>query len=310
MRNTPLTQSPARVTVLLSTYNGERYLGELLGSVARQSCGPSDLYVRDDGSTDGTWPLLQALAKSLNVRTSLVAGKNVGVAASFFELLKLAGDRYDYYLFCDQDDGWDADKIAAAVHRLSEVSPVEPAMYAGRVELVDERLEHLGYLPVPRAIGFGNAVVENVATGCTICLNKAARDLVVGALPERCLVHDWWVYLVLSALGKVVYDERSFVKYRQHGGNAIGATNAFMTKWLRRIRAFGKRKITIHEQLEEFQRLFGARLSERRRALVERLLRGKRSFLTRLGLAFSPEVWRQSRVDDLIFRVLLLCNRY
>lgn len=302
--------SSPRVAVLLSTYNGERYLSELLGSLGEQNYGVPDVYVRDDGSTDGTWKLLMDLAKAPDVHTFSVAGTNVGVASSFFELLKLAGKKYDYYFFCDQDDVWDSNKVAAAVQCLHEIDPPEPAMYAGRVELVDERLEHLGYLPLPRAIGFGNAVVENAATGCTICLNKAARDLVVGALPAKCLVHDWWVYLVLSALGKVVYDERSFVKYRQHGGNAIGATNTFLAKWLRRIRSFGKRKVTIHEQLWEFYRLFGAHLSESHRVLVERLLRGKRSFATRLSLAFSPEVWRQSRVDDLIFRLLFLCNRY
>ena len=51
------------VSIVLCTYNGERYLQQQLDSLLAQSRLPKQIVIADDGSTDGTWEILQAFAE-------------------------------------------------------------------------------------------------------------------------------------------------------------------------------------------------------------------------------------------------------
>ncbi|MBR7166470.1 MAG: glycosyltransferase [Bacteroidaceae bacterium] len=100
------------VQVLMSTYNGMQYIREQLQSIYAQQGVDLSLLVRDDGSTDGTLQLLDEEQQA--GRLSWYSGKNLGPAFSFWDLLHNAPEA-PYYAFCDQDDVWDADKLAVAV---------------------------------------------------------------------------------------------------------------------------------------------------------------------------------------------------
>lgn len=228
-------------------------------------------------------------------------------------LLVEAGDGYDAYFLADQDDSWAPGKIERAMARLAEQGTV-PTLYCAGLDIVDADLRHIAYSRAPRVVGLENALVQNIATGCTSALNASARTLVIGHLPERFLWHDWWYYIVLSALGRVVYDDYPSLKYRQHGGNVIGGATGFYDDFSRRVARFlawnREGIFGVSAQAEEFGRCFGTLLSGPQRELVRELVDGRKSIPRRVRLAFSSRFVRQTALDTAILRILFLIGRF
>jgi len=300
-----------RVNVLLTTYNGSRFLREQLESIDSQTLSVVRVTVRDDGSPDETNLLVEKWAAG-RANVLLLRGPQLGVTNKFFTVLANPDADSDYFAFCDQDDVWLPEKVEKAVQALRGCDPNIPVMYCSRVEYVDENLRHLGFSKVPKSIGFANALVENIATGCTMVLNRRARDLICKRLPQKALIHDWWCYVTLSALGKVLYDKTSSIKYRQHANNVTGAAT---TRWelvRRRFVRFLRHKRgarLLSDQAIEFQRCFGDLLNTQDKKTLERFLSVRGSFGERVFYNAVMDVWRQSWSDTMILRVLIIMGR-
>ncbi len=223
------TKRPCRIAVLLSTFNGARYLPEQLNSLLSQTEPEWQLCWRDDGSTDETVALLQAFAAVLGRErcSSIDTGERRGITASFMQLLRAAPPA-TYVAFADQDDVWLPEKLARGAARLAEIPADLPSLYCARQILVDEDLRELRLSsPVLRAPVFPAALTQNIATGCTVMLNQAAVRLIAGSQPPLGSLHDWWCYLVVSAWGgRILVDEVPTVLYRQHRTNAVGAPSS------------------------------------------------------------------------------------
>ncbi len=291
------------VEVLLSTYNGERHLLQQLESVRAQEHPHVRLSVRDDGSSDGTVRLLEQLISARSC-DRLSVGPNLGAARSFMTLLRAVSADADYAAFCDQDDVWLPGKLPAAVAALQEVDG--PGLYCCAVRLVNESLSEIKvHRRCPRGPSFENALVENIATGCTIVLNRAAIDLLASPIPQKFVMHDAWCYLVVSGCGRVVYDPQPYVLYRLHGSNSVGVGPTFWTEWsgraARQVRQGRGRLLT--KQAEELCRLYGPQLRPDSGRCLDEFL-GARSFTSRLRYAVRGSAYRQRRIDDLIFRCL------
>ncbi len=303
---------PETFAVLLSTYNGEKYLAEQLDSLLAQAYTNVVIHIRDDGSTDSTHLILDRYAARYE-NIKVVRGENLGVAQSFFRLLQTSDCNAKYFAFCDQDDVWLPQKLARAASALSDIDVQTPALYFSNFELVDEGLNHLGYPPPFRHIGFRNALVQNVATGCTVVLNRAARTLVLSRLPEHVIMHDWWSYLVISAQGKLVYDDAITVKYRQHAANAVGYGSSPLHRFRQKIARFASQDLPIfyaHRQAQELKRLYADALSTDDLKTLNLFIQSKRSFLSRLRYALSSNVKRSSYLEALLLKFLIIFNRY
>lgn len=303
---------PARVTVLLSTYNGSRFLQQQLNSLHQQTYPDIRILVRDDGSSDSSRIMLDS--EQAKGRIDILEGhNNLGPGLSFFELLKSAASTgTEYVAFCDQDDVWHPEKIAHAVSALTGVTGSGPAMYCSRSEIVGEHLEHIGYTEMPRKIGFGNALVENVATGCTIVLNRKAIELVGEHMPGKVLMHDWWCYLVLACFGEIIFSASPDIKYRQHGSNTIGIASNIFYRFGRKLRRFfgsGEGRQWMSDQAISLLNTFGDSIPSSRKSVLDKFVGAKSSLRCRLQLALSSDIWRQKWFDNLILRVLILINR-
>ncbi len=304
---------PAKVTVLLSTYNGSKFLEEQLNSLYQQTYPDIRILVRDDGSVDSTRSILDN--EQAKGRIEILAGhNNLGPALSFFELLRSAASTgTEYVAFCDQDDVWLPEKIAHAVLALTGVTGNSPAMYCSRSEIVDEHLEHIGYTELPGKIGFGNALVENAATGCTIVLNRKAVELVVEHLPAKVLMHDWWCYLVMACFGEIVFSACPDIRYRQHGNNTVGIASNMLYRLGRKLRRFfgsGEGRQWMSEQAISLLNAFGDKIPHSRRAVLNKFVGAKSSLRCRFQLVFSGDIWRKNWFDDLALRILILINRF
>ena len=299
-----------KVQVLLSTYNGEKYLVEQIESILAQKYSNLDLLIRDDSSTDSTLSILEKYANSPRVK--IVKEKNRGVPQCFFRLLEIASPQADYFAFCDQDDVWLNDKITRAIAFLEEILDDIPSMYCSRLNLVDENLNFLGTSFLPKQEpSFKNAIVSNMATGCTVVINKRTRELILKQTPRIKTMHDRWIYQVVSALGKVVVDRESRILYRQHQTNSVGMSHNLLNRWLRRINQLTDkdskyRSMTTHAQ--ELLAIYGDMLSEDNFKILSKFIYSRKTIVARLKYALQGEVRCQSLFDDLALRLLIIAN--
>ena len=110
-----------RVLVLMSTYNGEKYLDKQLESILNQNVKNVDILIRDDGSKDNTIKIINKWLVEFPKRIKLETKENIGVVKSFFELVKAAPIDYDYYFFSDQDDYWSEKKLEKAIEKMKKI---------------------------------------------------------------------------------------------------------------------------------------------------------------------------------------------
>lgn len=304
-----------KVNVLMSTYNGEMYVRPQIISILNQKGVNSHLTIRDDGSVDDTVQIINYFS-NMNDSITATVSHNLGVVSSFFQMLKESSSEFDYYAFADQDDVWCEDKLSAAIAKLKLCSNNEtPTMYCSRVEYTDEYLKHLGYSKIPVNICFDSALVENIAFGCTIVLNKLARDLLCSfPVPTCALMHDWWIYLAMIAMGKVVYDETPRIKYRQHSKNVVGFSNNYILRNVRKIYPFivfiNSSKPRTTDQAKDFYNIFRSRLHSQDISIINRFVNAKDSLTGRFLLIISNKYCRQNSLDNFLFKLQILLGKY
>ncbi|MDR6671376.1 glycosyltransferase family 2 protein [Rhizobium sp. 1399] len=303
--------SGARVAILLATYNGAEFIAEFFDSLYEQTFKDFVIYARDDGSTDCTLQLIQSYSSKLEI-VLLPSKERLGPARSFFDLMQRVEADFDCYMLADQDDVWYRDKIERAVDALSGLHN-GIGLYCTRLEYVDRDLRRIALSRRPRLLSLRNAVVENVATGCSVAITARAKEEMLQRHPHDFIMHDWWMYMFCAAFGKVIYDPEPSIKYRQHGSNTIGAPNGFLDDLQRRWGRFTKRTGGVHllsRQAKAFLACYGDKLSVADRKMLETVVGGTTSFSTRLQLSICPPVTRQMRLDTFIMRFLFLIGRY
>jgi glycosyltransferase involved in cell wall biosynthesis len=293
-----------KVRVLMSVYNGERYLKEQIQSVLDQKGLEIDLLIRDDGSSDSSIAIIEDFMKE-HANIQLIKGENIGVIASFYELSLKAGEEYDFYAYCDQDDVWLEDKLLRAVGFLDK--PEMPQLYCSKARLVDENLNFL-QMSHDVTASKQSAMIQNIVIGCTCVMNNALHKLVVEKVPDYQAIrmHDSWFYKLAIFFGEVVSDDESRILYRQHGNNAVGLSNTFFGRVMRSIDD-GRNRLYLNE-LIEFQKVFGERLAQKDYQENQRYIEAKQHISKRIVYLFHPYVKKQTILKNLWFKVQFLFN--
>ena len=220
--------------ILMSTYNGERYLSAQIESILTQDYTDWRLFVRDDGSIDGTCRILTHYAQQDKRITVVRDGENLGACRSFGRLLEQYGEA-EYFAFADQDDVWLPEKLTVCMNEMhrqeSETGTTTPIVVHTDLRVVDEDLQELA----PSFWKYSNIKPEllntrirylaicNTVTGCACLFNRAARDCSV-PVSKDAYMHDAWVALMtLYHKGRIAALTQATVLYRQHRGNVLGA---------------------------------------------------------------------------------------
>ena len=219
----------SKIVILLSTYNGAKYLKNQIDSLTSQSYNGFRIIARDDRSSDESLLILKSYDKIEIVDSQ----QNLGAKGSFAELLEYAVKHTDgeFFMFCDQDDVWKNDKVEKTLAKMQEMEKNfedTPLLVHTDLEVVDERLNSINssFMDFQKIDAMKNKLhnlfIQNTITGCTVMIN---RDLAKRCLPipDEAIMHDWWLGLVASYFGKIAYINESTIKYRQHGSNTIGA---------------------------------------------------------------------------------------
>lgn len=279
------------IEVLLSSYNGEKFIEEQIDSILNQDV-PLHLTVRDDGSSDKT---IQIIKKYPQI--SLIEGKNIGATKSFFSLIESAGFA-DYYAFSDQDDVWDKDKLRIAIESLEKFKD-RPAIYSSNTRLVDSNLNLIRKEDKKPLISLGSAITKNYVTGCTVVFNNNVMNYLKKYNTQDIPFHDWWVNLVCLSVGGIsVFDSDCHMCYRQHDNNVVGGNVFFAKKWQTRLKKFFKpyhREIIATQLLEAYS----DEMPEENRKLLKHISVGEYDNNQRTG----------NLIDDFLYWLCVLFKR-
>lgn len=289
----------SEVLILLSTFNGEIFLDELLTSLSTQKEVNITVLVRDDGSTDRSLDILENYADKLNLK--IIEGTNEGLDSSYKILMNESKKyQFDYVAFCDQDDVWMPDKLARSISMLRASGK---AHYASK-RLLFRRNRH-GSITYPKGeiiVRFHNSIFENVAPGCTMVI---ARDHFNRLMEIGCTElkgrYDHILYLVSSALKENYFDQKALIHYRIHSSNAVGIIG---------LRDRSPKKISSEirqkfEQLEVIYEKLKLQMDELDSNLSKEILY-TRTFRSRLKMIFGLPKMRQRSAHDFFLKLFLL----
>lgn len=291
------------VNILISAYNGERFINQQIESILNQTYQEYHIYVRDDGSTDETIQKVQKYVDTDEV--TLIRGNNLGFAGSFLELLRLA-DEGDYWAFCDQDDVWHENKIMWAIEWLSQQDETVPCLFHSAFENVGMNLEHINYyLPPKYDYDFQRALTECLYMGFSMVINKKLRQMMLKCDSKNIVSHDWLAQLIAVAFGKCKFDARVATKHRRHSGSITLDNGKNKITWL--IHGLvGQNKIA--NNAVEFERVYGNDLKEDEKELIK-LFANDSCFKNNLKKAFYPRRWRPIWYSEVMLRVLMLLGK-
>jgi len=288
------------ITILMAAYNGEKYIGEQIGSVLGQTVEGMKLHIRDDCSVDGTWDILSRYGRKYPgvIEISRTAGNTGSPKHNFFGMMSSIQD--DYIMLCDHDDIWMADKTERTLGKMRglerEHGKNTPLLVHTDLCVVDERLG-LVYPSFKRAMNgdwrktrLNSLIVQNILTGCTCMYNRALAELVAAPILSAggggyntpyMVMHDWWLGLVAGAFGHIGHIDEPTVLYRQHGGNAIGAKDVRSLRYMAgRLAGYREIKAALDEtyrQAESFLLVYRDKLLSGQIELLEEYIgiRGK-----------------------------------
>ena len=229
------------IDILLSTYNGEKYLSEQLDSLFSQSYENFRIIVRDDGSSDKTKDILIDYKNNFGNKLDIYLENNVGPKKSFFELIKKSSN--DYMMFCDQDDVWLDNKLEVMMDVIKQYDNIATLAYCD-LKVVDENLNVIcdsfyDYQGINRyKTDFFSLVKKSVFPGCSLMLNRKLVEKIKYTDVNNIRMHDCYVGLVASYFGNIVYVDERLNLYRQHSNNTIGARDNSLKFYINRLRNY------------------------------------------------------------------------
>lgn len=229
-------QKEEKVDILLATYNGEKYLKELIDSILNQTYKNIKLIISDDCSKDSTRKILEEYEKQDERVEVYYQPQNLGYVKNFEFLLKQV--KSNLYMLADQDDVWLPEKIEKSVETIERENA---DLVFGDLEVVDKDLKTIypsfnDFMLLSRKIkkyikSYKLNYLYNCVTGCTvIAKSKFISKLLPIPANSKYFIHDHWLGIMMSIYGKVAYMPEKYIKYRQHGNNQVG-TNKISHKF-------------------------------------------------------------------------------
>lgn len=300
------------VAILMSTYNGEKYILKQLDSLLIQQDVSFDIWIRDDGSTDSTIKIIEDIMK-IHSNIFLVKGENLKPKLSFLKLLKDC-DEYHYYAYCDQDDIWDKDKLSKAVHHLQKYDSLIPCCYFSNYRLIDSKdniIQEYGnkYLG---EFYFNNIIIDNPAPGGAMVINKAARDIICMApYPKNCVMHDRWTLLICAAVGNIHYDNLPSYSYRQHENNFVGygKKNLFSKIKVELCDLFTYSQYPIDLEMKELLFYYCKYMNPSKQRILTTIAQYKHNLIFLLKLMCDSNIKSYNSKRTILFKIKVLLKR-
>lgn len=314
------------IVILLSTYNGESFLEQQLDSLLNQTYKEWLCLIRDDGSSDSTMDILNEYTNKYPEKFIIIdnMNQNLRPCQSFMKLLDGAPSAA-YFMFCDQDDVWEQQKIELTINEMKKAEnrygDRVPILVHSDLEVVNENLETLAKsMKSLRKSNcnfntINNLILQNNITGCTVMINGKLKEK-VSRLPENAVMHDWWLGLIASCFGEIIYIEETLIKYRQHSKNSVGAKGFGPVKVLEKILGLKSKSVmnkyivyinSIIGQSNEFLDVYKEQLKlEDREVLIAIKRLREENYFQRIRTLSKLNINAQNSITDFLYKIILI----
>ena len=308
-KETRIKKEVITVGIVMAAYNSQNFIKEQLDSILHGEYQNVHIYVRDDGSTDNTVSIVKEYEANYPTKVTLVQNKqNGGLVKNF--LTGVIEAEEDYIMFCDHDDVWLPKKVKITLKEMRKAEKEQknlPVAVFTDAEIVDGQLHSLGASFYERShfnfnqMDLSYMLMENKLLGCTIIINKALKDKIT-VLPEHARVHDWWVALIASAFGKIVFVNEKTMLYRQHSSNVIGnrSYGKYVTDAVKSLKKQKEKLILTEEQAKDFYEIYKKDFSKKQRKIVFQFANiGRYSFIKRKRLVLQNQYLKSGWVRNI-----------
>ena len=298
------------IVILLSTYNGEKYLNQQLNSIWKQNTTAKiQIYFRDDGSNDATLAIIEDWKKRLDIIESIDSRKkNLGPANSFWSLLTTA-PKADYYAFCDQDDIWYPNKIESALSKLNLSE--DPALFCSNCNVIDSynQIIDYSYQRTSPLLTMESQLVCGSMQGCSMVFNRLLLTRIKSYNLTCIPMHDIIVILHASIIGKIIYDDTILFGYRMHANNVVakGKKNFYrkfkstLNLWINNGKTFPISSIANDLLINHIEYLSKFEIQ-----YLEDLIGSKKNFIKRLHIIFNNKTMSSNKKGLRSFKIRIL----
>lgn len=316
-----------KLIIVMASYNGARFIEDQIKSIQNQSVKDWSLFIRDDGSQDGTLDIIKGLANS-DHRLTLLQDDcgNLGVVQNFARLMQAAYEAgADYVALSDQDDIWRANKLELQLEKIGIIENAngqnKPALIHSDLEVVNDRMNpiassFMAYARIsPEPLKIEQLICQNVVTGCSCLINRAMLKLAL-PVPQGVPMHDWWLTLLALALGEVGFIPSPLVRYRQHGGNFVGANPSAPellkrllspVSWKQQVARVAASILQAGQILNRIQKSRSLGDEDARLVVIRDYARlNCMPRLKRLGIMRAHRIRKRSMLSDVLFKAILL----
>ena len=297
-------ETKPNVLILLSTYNGEKYIKELLDSIFNQKDVNVTVFASDDRSSDNTVKILEEYSKSHNLKYR-VNERNKNFTYNFLDLMFDSKDeKYDYFAFSDQDDFWLEDKVISGINKLKESGK---HLYFSNLLVTDDNLKNAKPMNKFKADDKKHSpyLLENICTGCTMIFDQEFMKKATKYYPEGITLHDYWLFLIAVFTLGFIYDEEGHIYYRQHGDNQIGSEKEGATQYYKNFKNPGRFRIHMFEELLKG---YKDEISEEDLKYINTFITYRSKFSSKLKMLCSPKF--RTKHHSFLRRIKVLFNKY
>lgn len=304
-----------KIAILMATYNGEKFIKEQLDSIFSQTIGENDitLIIRDDGSSDNTLSIIKQYSDNYKILIINDLENNIGPARSFWRLLKYA-DGYDYYMFSDQDDIWDHDKIISSIKKAENYE--EAFLYTSnsrKINTMGNCINLKCAKDMPK-YNLKSVLVSSFAQGCSMLFNNKAREFALMQDEDVIPMHDLALLISTIINGTVYYDLRPRFSHRVHESNADAVNNqiSFIHRMVKSLKKWKVRsdKSALDKYALDIIKNYGKELDKDNMNFLNLLSNYKTSCFTKskllIWLFFEDKysAWKSKRS----FAIRIVCN--
>lgn len=304
-----------RVEVLMSTYNGEKFLKEQIDSILAQSNIDIHLTVRDDGSKDGTTNILEEYEANNPSKIHIIKGENLGYKKSFTELLNLAEPDYDFYAFADQDDIWLQKKCSTAAEMINQHKD-SIAMYVSSVKICDENCKELYTNDFStRTQSLKGIFIRYSYSGCVMMFTKKLKELaqkVSSRIPSGFKIpsHDFLISTLAFCYGTVIVDSNSYILHRRWENSVTPGGKGILNRIKSELKFIFKSKLDNYFMARIIEINNKTSLSEENAKFIESVILQHKSIKERIKLINDKKFNCGIKICDLETRVKILFGNY
>ena len=214
------------ISVIICTYNGEKYITDQLESILRQDMPVTQIIISDDHSTDRTPDIITKFAsRNAGLIQVTINENNIGIVRNFEKALRLCDG--DFIFFSDQDDIWEIFKVRETLAYFS-CNPECDVLFSDAV-LINDQQEIL-HSSIWEQLGFNDTIrtqqafdifrhlllFRNVVTGACLAIRKQALGYLIPFPEEKYMLHDQWIGLRSASQHKLKFLPEKLIRYRIH----------------------------------------------------------------------------------------------